>query len=438
LTSSTRLRPLIRMEERRIPVCCTQCAYQPEEELGRDCEVPSSILTIANLRCCRQRRVRLLTRAPESNMRKVTAALCLIIVQALLIAHAQEPGVVAIQPFRPKNVLVVDEAGAVKRAPEQLKLRLHSETLNAPEDVGSVLGRNGLSNDPKTLGMLKKLNPTQDFSKGALPMGTKLDVLVPRTGEEDFGKKFLVGKKVTFESPEIAKWAVHDELTRAARIKSTAYRLAPSAYERPESLAEHRKLVTDIDKAAKVVATKADSLSATDLAVAKYELQYASIRAEQFNDLAKRGSATDSDLAAFKEVAAPTQRMIPRVTSGQSPVPYRRVRVVVSKGESQEDAKELQVYVLPAGVLANPTKFSKEDIETYLSKFSFQEEASPASADIPVFDTRIWIGPRLKFPEMVRLIQSGAVSKVHPVADSDPLASFTVVRFRAPTDVVSP
>jgi len=371
-------------------------------------------------------------------MRRLAAAVFLLVLHVPLTGRAQEPGAATLQQFRPKNVLVIDASGAVKKAPDQLKLRLRSETLNTPEDASSVLQRNGLSDDPKTMGMLKKLNPTQDFSKGALPAGTKLDVLVPRTGEDDFGRKFLVDKKVTYGSPAIARWAVHDELARTSNIKSTTYKLPVTAYENPESLAEHRRLVTDIDKAAKLVATKADSLSATDLAVAKYELQYASIRAEQFNELAKLGAAKRSDLAMFKEAAAPTQLMIPRVMSGQAPLPYRRIRVVVLKGESQEDAKELQVYVLPAGVLANPMKFTKEDIETYLSKFSFQEEASPASADVPVFDTRIWIGPRLKFPEMVRLVQSGAVSKVQPVADSDWNAPAPVLRFRAPADVVLP
>jgi len=244
---------------------------------------------------------------------------------------------------------------------------------------------------------------------------------------------------MTFDTPFVAKWAVRQEVAQAAEVRKVAYTLPSAAFDDRVALSAHRKVVSDIDAAAKLVEAKANSLSAADLAVATYQIQFASLRADAVNrSVALTGKASPEAIALLTKAASPTQDMALRLASGQAPFPVRRVKVSVLKGGGQEDVKGLQVYVLPAGILDNPSGFSEEDVQTYLTRFSFPDETSPSSANIGVFDTRIWVGPRMQFREMARLVRTRTLTKFRPI-DDPTLASPTVeLVFRSPADIVQP
>ena len=336
-----------------------------------------------------------------------------------------------------KRLLYVGDDGMTKKAPNEVQLRLHTEMLPQPEKVGDVLRRNGLSEDQKTIGMLKRLNPTQDFTGEHLPAGTKLDIFVPKTGLLSGSE--MLHKPITFDTPVVAKWAVRDQVFQAAEVKKVAYRLPTEAFEDRALLLAHRKVVSDIDTAAKLVEAKADSLTAADLAVAKYEIQFSSLRADAINRKAlTSGKVLSGELTSLKEATAATQSMIPRLMSGQSPLPLRRVKVSVLKQGTQEDVKGLQVYVLPAGILDFPTGFTEEEVQTYLTRFSFFDETSPSTGNIAIFDTRIWVGPKLHFREMARLVRTGKLTKFRPIDDPSVASPTVEIVFRAPDDVVRP
>jgi hypothetical protein len=368
-------------------------------------------------------------------MRALTLCALAVVASA---CWAQTPPIsnLQIQQAPAKQLLFVDSDGMTKKAPNGTHLRLHTEMLPKSEKVGDVLRRNGLSEDQKTMGMLKRLNPTQDFTHGEVPAGTKLDLFVPKTAIADTSS---TSKPITFDTAVVAKWAVRDQVFQAANVKKAAYGLPRDAYNDRAMLVEHRKVVSDIDTAAKLVEAKADSLTAADLAVAKYEIQYANLRADAINrKAAESGNVLPSELASLKEASAATQAMIPRLMSGQSPLPLRRVKVNVLKRDTQEGVKGLQVYVLPAGILDFPSGFTEEDVQTFLTRFSFVDETSPSTGNIAVFDTRIWIGPKLHFKEMARLVRTGRLTKFRPIDDPGMASPTVELVFRAPDDVVQP
>ena len=338
-----------------------------------------------------------------------------------------------------KKLFLVGEDGTTKRAPTQTQLRLHTEMLSQPEKVGEVLRRNGLSEDPKTVGMLKRLNPGQDFNAGEIAAGTKLDIFVPKTTTAPGSMINVPYAPMTFDTPVVAKWAVREEVIHAAQVKKVAYTLPSEAFEDRASLFAHRKVVSDIDGAAKVVEAKANTLSAADLAAAKYQIQFASLRADAVNQsVVATGKISSEAVLLLSKAASPTQEMVQRLASGQTPFALRRIKVSVLKGDSQENVKGLQVYVLPAGILDYPAGFTEEDVQTYLTRFSFVDETSPSVGNIAVFDTRVWVGPKMQFREMARLVRSKGLSKYRPI-DDPTLASPTVeLIFRSPADVVQP
>ena len=244
---------------------------------------------------------------------------------------------------------------------------------------------------------------------------------------------------MALDTPMVAKWAVRDQVVRAAEVKKVAYSFPTTAFEDKPSFVAHRKFTSDIDSAAKAVEGKADSLTAADLAVAQYQIKFASIRAEAANrNASATGKFSAEDISLLSKAAAPTQDIANRLRSGQSPLPVRRVKVSVLKGDSDEGVKGLQVYVLPAGILDNLNGFTEDEVRSYLTRFSFIDETSPSIGNIAVFDTRVWVGPKLKFAEMAKLVHDGGLKKYRPIDDPS-LANPTVeLVFRSPSDIVRP
>src|SRR5205823_11902257 len=118
--------------------------------------------------------------------------------------------------------------------------------------------------------------------------------------------------------------------------------------------------------------------------------------------------------------------------------PLRRVRVRVLKQDTDDDVRGLQVYVLPAGIVDRPNLFLTDEVLNYLTRFSFQDETSPSAQNVPVFDARIWIGPKFKFNEMTSAVKAKQLMKFQPINDPGLNSPAVELVFRAPTDIVSP
>jgi len=157
-----------------------------------------------------------------------------------------------VQHLPAKKLLIVEGDGRVKKAPTRAQLRLHAEVLNKPEAVGDILRRNGLSEDSETVGMLKRLNPAHDFSRGTVAAGTKLVMFAPEHVTNQTAA-VISEERLTFDSPLVAKWAVRDQVARAAANFTQASKLPRRTFENTASQSAHLKAVSDINTAAKVL-----------------------------------------------------------------------------------------------------------------------------------------------------------------------------------------
>jgi hypothetical protein len=336
------------------------------------------------------------------------------------------------------DILVVGPQGQPKKAPTDMQVELRTEVLHRDEGVGDLLRRNGLNEDAKTVDMLKRMNPGHDFSSGTLRAGTKVDLFVPKPGDNRPAVDHDAGR-VTFSNPAVAKLAAVDRMKRADDVRNAAYALPPTAFANAKDLATHRQSVTHIETAARLFHTKADALAPPDFAVAKYQIDYATRLAAAVNEQAQRtGKIASADVRAASAAAASTQPMTIRLMSGQSPLPLRRVKVRVLKQDSDDDVRGLQVYLLPAGLIDRPDLFAFDEVLTYLTRFSFIDETSPSSQNIPVFDARVWVGPKLKFSEMAAAVKARQLTKFRPINDPDLGSPVVELVFRAPADVMAP
>jgi hypothetical protein len=282
------------------------------------------------------------------------------------------------------------------------------------------------------------MNPGHDFSAGSLPAGTKVDLFVPKFDSD--GPKLDAGtQRVTFGNPMVAKLAIRDQVANVERVKTATYRLPANAFQSEKDLSTQREVVSSIGRAAKVFESKADALSPADFAVAKYQIDYASRRAATVNEKVQAlGKVSSDDVMLAKLAAAPTQSMTLRLMSGQTPLPLRRVKVRVLKQDTAEDVRGLQVYVLPAGIVDAPELFPSDEVLTYLTRFSFQDETSPSTQNVAVFDARVWVGPKFKFTEMASLVKGGQIKKFLPINDPDMVSPTVELVFRTPGDIVQP
>jgi hypothetical protein len=100
--------------------------------------------------------------------------------------------------------------------------------------------------------------------------------------------------------------------------------------------------------------------------------------------------------------------------------------------------KGLQVYVLPGAVIDEPTLYSASDIRKLLMHFSFTQLTSPAVQELAVFDTRVWVGPRMKHDEMIRLVGDGKLKAFRVINDPMVRSDALELTFVAPDDLVQP
>ncbi|MNJ24626.1 hypothetical protein D3C77_190500 [compost metagenome] len=336
------------------------------------------------------------------------------------------------------ELLIKSPTGQLIKAPANINIKLHTQVLKEPASVSDVLRYNGLSDDPTTLDMLKRMNPDKDFSSGQIPAGTKIDLYTP-TIKDPANKTDIKGLGMTFDSPVVGKWAVREQVAEVASTRKAAYELSPNVYENGADWDVHKKVVSDIDEAAQVLQAKADTMSSADLAVAQYQIEYASRRAAQLNEKAAEvGTISAWDITSAQEAAAPTQTMTARMLSGQTPMPLRRVKVSVVQQGTTQDVKGLQVYVLPAGIVDDPQLFSDADILTYLNRFSFIDETSPSVQNVAIFDARVWVGEKFQHAQMAELIKHKQLKKYRTIHDPNMLQPTLDLVFNMPDDLVKP
>lgn len=352
-------------------------------------------------------------------------------------AQPAKPPATPAQSHAAKELLLVQPLGEIRPAPKETRLRLQTEILTEPVSTEEILRRNGLAIDANTTSMIKRLNPNYDWSKETLPAGAKIDLFAP---ERLPGAAAAAGSGLTFDSPLVARLAAREQVQHAQTVRTNAAQLSAKSFSNQKDLQIHRQSVADISKAATSLEKVADNLSPRDFAVARYQLDYSTRLAARINEeaLIRRGIVPTGQVAQLRTVASTTQSMESRMLKGEPPVPLRRVKVTVLKQETSENVPGLSVYALPSGYLDMPSLFSSEEIGTALKQFSFLEETSPANQEVPIIDVRIWVGPKFKWDEMVRLIQQKKLAKYQVIPKIADLNLQAELLFRSPSDLVSP
>jgi hypothetical protein len=349
-------------------------------------------------------------------------------------AKDQIPSALSVKPAQ--ELFVVDANGGIRKAPKPMALQLQTEVLSKPASVGDLLRRNGLSEDPKTIDMLKRLNPAEDFSSGLLPVGAKIAMFAPKS---DARINQLGATYLTFDSSAVASLAVRDQVTKAAKIEQMAYKLPSGSFQSDDDMRVHRDAVMNINRTVTVLQANADSLAGADFAIAQYQIDYAIRTASSLNDKAlKYIKVPAEEVQTVRLAAAPLQEMALRISSRQTPLPLRRVKVSLYKQGSTENINGMQVYVLPAGVVDHPEHFSSNEVLNFLTRFSFADETSPSVQDVPLFDARIWVGPKLKYKEMAAMVKLGKLKKFMAINDPSVHAGTMEVVFRSPGDLIDP
>jgi hypothetical protein len=226
------------------------------------------------------------------------------------------------------------------------------------------------------------------------------------------------------------------QVQAAQQAKQKTAQLPPSAYERPADIPRHQALVSDLDATARLVAQRAASLSARDLALSTYYLAQANADARVISTKSLQPISAHA-VAQLRETVAPVQGMQKRLSSGQPPFGYRSVVVTVKARPGQPEPPRLRVYVLPSGVLERPENFDVATIRQWLADLTFQELTSPSRGTVAQGSMRIWIGPDAAYDAMARRIASGAPIAFTPLHITPDGAAEQELQFTA-GDIVRP
>lgn len=342
------------------------------------------------------------------------------------------------QPKPAKKPVIVSPKAETRAVQPDAKLqpKTKTEALSEPQSIGDTLRRPGLTEDLRSVDTPRRINPDQDVSPGQPPADARIDTVAPRAGAGiDPARQGLV----TSDSPAAAKLAVREQVDQTARIRTDANRLTEKSFATPADLRTHRQAVSTIAGAAKVLETKAAVLPPADLAIAQYQIDFATRQAAEVNRAATAGKLVSNEqVKAVQSAAGPVQPMASRIMSGQRPFPVRKVSVRVGRKDAGDEVTGLQVYVLPGGILDDPSLFSESEIRSYLTRFSFTQLTSPAVQEVAVFDMRVWVGPRMNYDEMVRLVGERQVKKFRVINDPKVGDQLIELTFVAPDDLVEP
>jgi hypothetical protein len=346
--------------------------------------------------------------------------------------RARQPAqVLQPQPRPATNPVMVTPKAETRATQPAAKRQPKTEALSEPRSVGDTIRRPGVTEDLRSVDTSRRIDP--DLSARQSPVAARVDLDEPRAGAG------ADSQAVKSDSPATARVAVREQVDQTARIRTDANRLTERSFATPADLRTHRQAVSNIEKAAKVLETKAAGLPPSDLAIAQYQIDYATRQAAGVNRAAKGGLVvSNAQVQAVQSAAGPVQPMASRIMSGQRPFPVRKVSVRVGQKEGGDEVAGLQVYVLPGGILDDPSLFNESEIRSYLTRFSFTQLTSPAAQEVAVFDMRVWVGPRMNYDEMVRLVGEREVKKFRVINDPTVSNQLIELTFIAPDDLVEP
>lgn len=284
------------------------------------------------------------------------------------------------------------------------------QTEVVPRDlsVHQYLDRKGIVPDRRTVEAFKTLNP-ETTADNRIPANTPVTVFVPEVAAE----RTAVPPRARVDMGQVASYTAAVEVDRASRVKAAAMELPPSAYRRPADMGQHRELLARVDDTARLVEKRAAALPSRDLALSRYYLANASATAQSLNAQARERPIGSEELQRLESATRPVQAMQARLARGDSAFERRKVTVTVHDKDGRHLREPLRVYVLPAGLVDNPSQPGL--IRELLSELTFERLTSPATGMVLGGDMRIWVGPDYQYDQMAQLVLQRRLTRYAPV-----------------------
>ncbi|MFT3815858.1 MAG: hypothetical protein QM740_21255 [Acidovorax sp.] len=360
------------------------------------------------------------------------SAILPLVVMAQTPADLAAPQSTAIR--KPDFKVQLISPNGVKSAPQELQgVQLETASSERDQILKDLLGSKGLALDKKSLAAVRTLNPSLK-ADGTVPAGTKITYYAPHL----VAGQLAPGEKTAFDMALAAKYQVGAERTVARTVRQETIRMPSTAYEQKADMAMHRQLVASIEETATLVESRADKLTARDLALSKYYLSEANAQSQRLSSLTAANSIRTDSVEQLKLTVQPLEGMRTMMKKTVSPIEYRAVNVKVSGPPAGPPAEPLRVYVLPGGMLDRPETYTLAELKDLLIALSFENLTSPSRSMVAQGDMRLWVGPDHAYDAMAkRILQSAPIrfKAVLPATDNGPERQ---IEFEAPTDVVQP
>lgn len=292
-------------------------------------------------------------------------------------------------------------------------LVMRVENVPQPQSVHQYLERRGVVADRPTVDAFRTLNP-QVTPANRIPAHTRVTAFVPEAAPvQPAGTPMQPPPRARVDMGRAVRNTAALEVDRASRTQLTALQLPPTAYRSPADLSRHRDLLASVDTTARLVAQRADTLPARDLALSRYYLRNANVAAQQLNSEAAVRPLGEADVQRLAAASQPVQAMQARMARGEAPIAYRQITVHVRSADGKELRDPLRVYVLPAGLLDAPDDPAL--ILELLSQLSFERLTSPATGTVQDGEMRLWVGPDFQYEGMRNLVMAKQVTRYAPV-----------------------
>lgn len=332
----------------------------------------------------------------------------------------------------PAKVTLVKPDGTKVKATSDLKIEQRTEWIEKDQTVQDYLRRNNLTTDKKAITTFKALNP-QVRADGTIPAGSKVSVFVTNADTDGSAGSPAMAKA---HISDLTRVSFSRQVAEANQIKLATAQVPQGAYLRKDDMVLHRKLVSDVDRTASLVASRADKLSAKDLALSRYYLSSANATAAKLSTVAVGATIPSKSLSILQNDVAPVQQMEARMLNGQPPIDYRDVEVQVKTAPGAATPPKLRVYVLPGGCLDVP-KNCEEFLQDLLVNLTFENLTTPSKSKVQPADMRVWVGLDNAYAAMAKLVLSGAAIPFTPVRPA-PGNETLVISFSAPDQIVRP
>jgi hypothetical protein len=376
----------------------------------------------------------------KNRMRKAALFVCLI--GAAAASWAQSTGSARATRDAARQSPMQSPSPALQRAPAAAPspaVRVPARDAAIQPDIGATTPRRPTGDAVVRPGVTEEV---RSVDRPAITGGRETAVTAPfgATARPDSDSPAAVRPvDSAAASAANARVAAREQVAVAGRLKSEANRLSEQSFARPADLRMHRDAVATLENAASTLARNAHRLEPADFTAAEYQIDHANRMAARVNSTATAGQVVGTAQAeAVRNASRNVQPIAIRIASGQPPLPVRHVSVRVARKDAADEVRGLQVYVLPGGILDEPALYSPAEIRKYLTHFSFSQLTSPAEEELRVFDTRLWVGPRMKYDEMVNLVSQGKV-KNYRVIDNPAIGNTPIeLTFVAPDDLVQP